>query len=49
MVEDKAIYKELDQAIEQLYQCKQLPEAQVKTLCEKVSYVKRIISVLIII
>lgn len=40
MVEEKAVYKELDQAIEQLYQCKQLPEAQVKTLCEKVSCVE---------
>lgn len=36
MGEDKAVNKELDQAIEQLYQCKQLPEAQVKSLCEKV-------------
>lgn len=29
--------KELDQWIEQLNECKQLTESQVKTLCEKVS------------
>jgi hypothetical protein len=29
--------KELDQWVEQLNECKQLSESQVKTLCEKVS------------
>lgn len=36
-VDDKASSKELDQWIEQLNDCKQLSENQVKTLCEKVS------------
>ncbi len=36
MVEDRAAAKELDQWIEQLNDCKQLSENQVKTLCEKV-------------
>ena len=36
MVEDRASAKELDQWIEQLNECKQLSENQVKTLCEKV-------------
>lgn len=36
MVEDRASAKELDQWIEQLNDCKQLTENQVKTLCEKV-------------
>lgn len=36
MVEDRAAAKELDQWIEQLNECKQLSENQVKTLCEKV-------------
>lgn len=36
MVEDRAAAKELDQWIEQLHECKQLTETQVKTLCEKV-------------
>lgn len=35
MVEDRAAAKELDQWIEQLHDCKQLTETQVKTLCEK--------------
>nr|XP_032524312.1 protein FAM98A-like [Danaus plexippus plexippus] len=35
-MEDKASLKELDQWIEQLNECKQLTENQVKTLCEKV-------------
>lgn len=39
---DKATLKELDQWIEQLYECKQLTEAQVKTLCEKVGIFKSI-------
>jgi len=37
MVEDRSTCKELDQWIEQLMECKQLTENQVKTLCEKVS------------
>ena len=36
-MEEKAVIKELDQWIEQLNECKQLAENQVKTLCEKVS------------
>lgn len=38
-VDDKASCKELDQWIEQLNDCKQLTENQVKTLCDKVSFV----------
>lgn len=38
-VDDKASCKELDQWIEQLNDCKQLTENQVKTLCDKVSLV----------
>lgn len=34
---DRPVLKEVDQWIEQLYECKQLTEAQVKTLCDKVS------------
>ena len=34
---DKAGLKELDGWIEQLMECKQLAESNVKTLCEKVS------------
>ncbi|KAI5637593.1 calcineurin-like phosphoesterase domain-containing protein [Phthorimaea operculella] len=34
-MEDKASLKELDQWIEQLNECKQLTENQVKTLCDK--------------
>ena len=37
-MDEKAFTKELDQWIEQLNECKQLSEGQVKTLCEKVSY-----------
>lgn len=37
-MEDKAVCKELDQWIEQLNECKQLTESQVKTLCDKVSF-----------
>jgi len=37
MVEDRSLCKELDQWIDQLMECKQLTENQVKTLCEKVS------------
>lgn len=36
MMEDKSSLKELDQWIEQLNECKQLTESQVKTLCDKV-------------
>ena len=36
-MEEKAVIKELDQWIEQLNECKQLAENQVKTLCEKVN------------
>ncbi|VDM78045.1 unnamed protein product [Strongylus vulgaris] len=34
---DRAMIKDVDQWIEQLYECKQLSENQVKILCEKVS------------
>lgn len=36
MMDEKAVCKELDQWIEQLNDCKQLTESQVKTLCDKV-------------
>lgn len=36
-MEDKTTLKDLDQFIEQLNECKQLTETQVKTLCDKVS------------
>ena len=35
-MEEKTSLKELDQWIEQLNECKQLTESQVKTLCDKV-------------
>lgn len=35
-VTDRSMLKEIDQWIEQLYECKQLTEAQVKILCDKV-------------
>jgi serine/threonine-protein phosphatase 2A catalytic subunit len=35
-MEDKTTLKELDQWIEQLNECKQLTEIQVKALCDKV-------------
>lgn len=38
-MEDKATLKDLDQFIEQLNECKQLTEAQVKTLCDKVKWI----------
>jgi hypothetical protein len=41
-MEEKASLKELDQWIEQLNECKQLTESQVKTLCDKVSGMKNI-------
>uniref|UniRef100_A0A182YRQ2 Uncharacterized protein n=1 Tax=Anopheles stephensi TaxID=30069 RepID=A0A182YRQ2_ANOST len=34
-MEDKAMLKDLDQWIEQLNECKQLTESQVKILCDK--------------
>ena len=37
MVDDKATAKDLESWIEQLMECKQLSEAQVKTLCDKVN------------
>lgn len=37
-MEDKATLKDLDQFIEQLNECKQLTETQVKTLCDKVMW-----------
>lgn len=36
-MDEKVFTKELDQWIEQLNECKQLSENQVKFLCEKVS------------
>ena len=36
-MDDKLYYKDLDQMIEHLKECKQLAEMQVKTLCDKVS------------
>lgn len=35
-MDDKTFTKELDQWVEQLNECKQLTENQVRTLCEKV-------------
>jgi serine/threonine-protein phosphatase 2A catalytic subunit len=35
-MDDKVNVKELDAWVEQLNECKQLSEGQVKTLCEKV-------------
>lgn len=40
-MEDKSFTKELDQWIEQLNECKQLTENQVRTLCEKVSWLRK--------
>lgn len=37
-MDEKSSSKELDQWIEQLNECKQLTEMQVKTLCDKVKY-----------
>lgn len=42
-MEDKASLKELDQWIEQLNECKQLTESQVKTLCDKVNILSNLI------
>lgn len=41
MVDDKTNAKDLEQWIEQLMECKQLSEAQVKTLCEKVNRLRK--------
>lgn len=38
IMDEKVFTKELDQWIEQLNECKQLSESQVKSLCEKVSF-----------
>lgn len=46
-MEDKSFTKELDQWIEQLNECKQLTENQVRTLCEKVSWLKKCSFILI--
>lgn len=40
-MDDKAFTKELDQWVEQLNECKQLNENQVRTLCEKVREKRR--------
>lgn len=40
-MDEKAFTKEIDQWIEQLNECKQLSEGQVKTLCEKVRFKKK--------
>jgi hypothetical protein len=37
-MDDKIYYKELDQMIDHLKECKQLQENQVKTLCDKVCF-----------
>lgn len=37
-MDDKTFTKELDQWVEQLNECKQLSENQVRTLCEKVRF-----------
>ena len=36
MSDDKVTKKDLEQWISQLYECKHLPEDQIKVLCEKV-------------
>ena len=41
-MEDKTTLKDLDQWIEQLNECKQLTESQVKILCEKVSWILQV-------
>ena len=38
MPEDRSSLKELDRWVSYLMQCQQLPEGQVKTLCEKVGF-----------
>lgn len=40
-MDEKAFTKEIDQWVEQLNECKQLTESQVKTLCEKVNKLKK--------
>ncbi len=44
-VVEKQLLKDLDQWIEQLYECKQLTENQVKILCDKVNRLIRIVSI----
>lgn len=44
-MEDKATLKDLDQFIEQLNECKQLTETQVKTLCDKVKCIKKLFKI----
>ncbi|KAI2538893.1 T0093123 isoform 1, partial [Pan troglodytes] len=39
-MDEKVFTKELDQWIEQLNECKQLSESQVKSLCEKMPSIK---------
>ena len=48
MVEDRAAAKELDGWIEQLNDCKQLSENQVKTLCEKVCKTCHLILIILV-
>jgi hypothetical protein len=38
-MESKVHMKEIDQIIEHLTECKALPENQVKSLCEKVTFI----------
>lgn len=45
-MEDKTTIKDLDQWIEQLNECKQLTETQVKTLCDMVNTSSHPLSVL---
>lgn len=35
---DRSFINDIDKWIEQLYECKQLTESQVKLLCDKVSH-----------
>lgn len=45
-MEDKTTIKDLDQWIEQLNECKQLTETQVKTLCDMVITTPAIITII---
>lgn len=38
-MDEKTYFKDLDQMIEHLKECKQLGENQVKTLCDKVNLI----------
>ena len=42
MPEDRSSLKELDRSVAHLMLCQQLPEPQVKTLCEKVGCLRNI-------